>query len=143
MYELDPTDRRLMKALRANSRASVTALAAELGVSRVTVQTRLDRLVRLEIIRRFTIDSSEEETGELVKAVMFVALQGAMTRRVIRIMNDLPEVTSLHTTNGTWDLVAHIEAGSLPDFDRVLRRVREIEGVVNSETCLLLDRARY
>ncbi|MGO8658564.1 Lrp/AsnC ligand binding domain-containing protein, partial [Rhizobium ruizarguesonis] len=48
-------------------------------------------------------------------------------------------ISALHTTNGNWDLVADIRAASLADFDRVLREVRMIDGVANSETSLLLS----
>jgi hypothetical protein len=46
-----------------------------------------------------------------------------------------PELHSLHATNGTWDLIAEIRT----DFDRVLRVVRTIDGVLNSETSILLS----
>ena len=39
----------------------------------------------------------------------------------------------------TEPLVADIRAGSLSDFDRVLREIRMIDGVSNSETSLLLS----
>jgi DNA-binding Lrp family transcriptional regulator len=58
---------------------------------------------------------------------------------VIRQLGGLPELRSLHTTNGTWDLIAEIRADSLADFDRVLREVRTIDGVLNSETSILLS----
>ncbi|WP_246116196.1 Lrp/AsnC ligand binding domain-containing protein [Denitromonas halophila] len=45
----------------------------------------------------------------------------------------------LHTTSGTWDLIAEIQTVSLSEFDRVLREVRMIDGVLNSETSLLLS----
>jgi DNA-binding Lrp family transcriptional regulator len=65
-----------------------------------------------------------------------------MSRQVIRALGRMPEVVSLHSTNGAWDLVARIETDTLPAFDRVLRQVREVPGVTNSQTCLLLDEAR-
>lgn len=46
---------------------------------------------------------------------------------------------SLHTTNGGWDLVAELRTDSLAGFDRLLGQIRAIEGVVNSETSLLLS----
>ncbi len=139
--ELSQVDRQLLSVLKNDSRASVTTLASTLGVSRNTVQTRLERLVAGSIIRRFTIevDSSVEEN--LVRAVMMVEIEGARARSVTAALKRIPEVASLHTTNGSWDLVAQIEAGSLADFDRILREVREIRGVLNSETSLLLNRA--
>ena len=54
-------------------------------------------------------------------------------------MRRFPELVALHTTNGTWDLVAEIQVASLAEFDRVLREVRMIDGVLNSETSLLLS----
>lgn len=38
-----------------------------------------------------------------------------------------------------WELVAEIQASSLADFDNVLREVRLIDGIANSETSILLS----
>ena len=48
-------------------------------------------------------------------------------------------VASLHSTNGRWDIVAELRADSLEAFDRVLGRIRMIEGISNTETSLLLS----
>jgi DNA-binding Lrp family transcriptional regulator len=58
---------------------------------------------------------------------------------VIRALRGLPEVASVHTTNGRWDLVVDLAAENLAGFDAVLRRVRQIDGIANSETSLLLS----
>jgi DNA-binding Lrp family transcriptional regulator len=142
MRDLDATDRNLIAALKLDGRASVTTLAGQLGVSRVTVQTRLNKLVSNGAIKRFTIELGRDTSISPITAVMMIELQGALGRAVTRKLHSMPELTELHTTNGNWDLVAHIETTSLPEFDRILREVREIPGVVNSETCLLLDQAR-
>lgn len=138
---LDQTDRDLLALLRQNSRASVTSLAATLGISRVTVQNRMERLRQSGAIARFTIEIGEVGLDDLIHAVMMIEVQGNQARSVARRLRNMPEVVDLHTTNGVWDLVARIEIASLPDFDRVLREVREIPGVTGSETSLLLDRA--
>ena len=44
----------------------------------------------------------------------------------------------IYSTNGAWDLVLEIQADNLRHFDRVLREIREVKGVLNSETSLLL-----
>ena len=141
MTDLDATDRRLIAALQQNARASVTELAGALALSRATVKTRLDRLVDSGVIRRFTVELDPAADVEAVRAVMLIELQGALGRSVTRRLRAIPQIAALHSTNGAWDLVAQIETGSLAEFDQVLRQVREIQGVVNSETCLLLDTA--
>jgi DNA-binding Lrp family transcriptional regulator len=133
---------KILSALQLDGRASITTLAGQLGLSRATVQARLEYLKSSGVIRRFTIDVDNAVVQDRISAVMLVEVQGTRTSVVQRAMLILPEIISLHSTNGAWDLVAQIETSSLPEFDRVLRVVREISGVINSETCLLLDRAR-
>ena len=143
MNILDRTDRRLIDALTRDGRASITALAGDLNLSRATVQARIDRLRSDGVIRRFTVETDLGAAADRVRAVMMIAVEGAQARRVTRILRQMPEITALHTTNGIWDLVAHIDAGSLPEFDQVLRELRDVTGVTRSETCLLLDVAKF
>lgn len=139
--QLDSTDRALIAALTANGRASVTTLALQQGLSRATVKARLAKLQATGTIRRFTVELSAEATPDRVRAVMLIELQGPLARKVTADLRRITGIVDLHSTNGAWDLVAHIEVTSLPEFDQVLRKIREIRGVLNSETCLLLDRA--
>ncbi len=139
MEDLSETDLAIIAALRRDARMSLTDLAQEVGVSRVTARARLKGLVASGRIRRFTIETDVEETPG-VRAITMVALQGRMSRMGIRALNRIPEVTAVHATNGAWDLVVDIRADTLEGFDRVLREIRELPGVTNSESCLLLAR---
>jgi len=139
MASKDKTDRILLAALKTNARASVTELAQKLHLSRTTVKQRLVRLIETGAIRRFTIVTDTEDEGGM-RAVMMVELQGEMSRAVLQAMRKIPEITAIYSTNGAWDLVVKITTETLVQFDQVLRQVREIKGVLNSETSLLLDR---
>ncbi|MGB5560228.1 MAG: Lrp/AsnC family transcriptional regulator [Paracoccaceae bacterium] len=142
MTNLNSTDRQLIAALTQDGRASVTTLSGKLGVSRATVQTRLDRLISSGVIRRFTVELDAAAAADVIRAVMMIEVQGAYARAIVRSIQSIPQIVSLHSTNGAWDLVAMIETVNLPEFDRTLREVRELTGVLNSETCLLLDTAK-
>jgi Transcriptional regulators len=139
MHIYDALDRRLIAALREDGRAPISKLATILGVSRATVQSRLDRLVESGAILGFTVRFRQDYDTEAIRAVMLIEVAGRSTTAVIKQLRGLPELQSLHTTNGAWDLVAEIRAASLSDFDRVLREVRMAEGVLNSETSILLS----
>lgn len=138
MIFLDSLDRRLISLLRADGRAPISRLATALKVSRATVQARLDRLLESGAILGFTVRAEEGRAGEGVRAVTLIEVAGASTSAVIRALRGLPEIAALHTTNGAWDLVAEVQAESLIDLDRVLREMRMVEGVLNSETSILL-----
>lgn len=139
MHSYDQTDRDLIALLRRDGRAPIAKLAAVLGVSRGTVQNRMDRLQASGALLGFTVRVREDIEEGAVKAVMLIEVAGHSTTQIIRKLRGIPELVALHSTNGAWDLVAQINATSLADFDRVLRNVRAIDGVMNSETCILLS----
>jgi DNA-binding Lrp family transcriptional regulator len=114
-------------------------LAKALKVSRGTVQNRLDRLIASDAILGFTIRASASVDDSAIRAVMMIEITGKSTADIIKKLRGLPELQKVHTTNGAWDLVAEIQASSLADFDNVLREVRLIDGIANSETSILLS----
>ncbi|PHZ86241.1 Lrp/AsnC family transcriptional regulator [Paremcibacter congregatus] len=140
-FVYDHLDRELISLLRYDGRAPLSKLAQILKVSRGTVQNRLDRLLDSGTILGFTVRMREGSAPDLIRAVMLIEVVGKSTREVIRKLRGMPELHTLHTTNGSWDLVAEIHATSLSEFDRVLGEVRYIDGILNSETSILLSSA--
>ncbi|MDW9496598.1 AsnC family transcriptional regulator [Sinorhizobium meliloti] len=138
-YTADDLDRRIIAHLRADGRASLSKLSDALGVARGTVQNRLDRLLETGTLLGFTVRVREDYDVNTVHAVMMIEVVGKSTTQVVRKLRGMPEIYTLHTTNGNWDLVANIRAANLSEFDRILREVRMIDGVANSETSLLLS----
>ncbi len=135
----DDLDRELIALLRKDGRAPLSKLSEILGVSRGTVQNRLDRLLESGALLGFTIRVRDDYAPDTVRAIMLIEVAGKSTSDVIKRLRGMPELQKLHTTNGAWDLVAEIATSDLNDFDRVLREVRMIDGVLNSETSILLS----
>lgn len=139
VYLYDSVDKELIAILRTDARASVSKIAKLLHVSRGTVQNRLDRLISSGAILGFTVRAHDELEKDVVKAIMLIEVVGKSTTQVINKLRGIPQLHKLHTTNGAWDLVAEIRASNLSSFDHVLRDVRTIDGVLNSETSILLS----
>lgn len=137
-FILDSLDHELVSLLRSDGRASLAKLAEVLKVSRGTVQNRLDRLMASGTLLGFTVRMREDYDNDQVRAVMMIEIAGKSTADIVRKLRGLPEVRSIHSTNGNWDLIAEIHTGSLSEFDNVLRKVRMIDGILNSETNLQL-----
>lgn len=130
-------DREIISALRGDARMSITQLAQTVGISRTTARTRLEALVAERRIRRFTVETDTDVEGD-IRAITLVELQGSLSRNVIRTLTRIPEISTIHATNGAWDLVVEIRTDTLASFDRVLHDIRAVPGVVNSQSCLLL-----
>ncbi|MCE0505873.1 MULTISPECIES: Lrp/AsnC family transcriptional regulator [unclassified Roseivivax] len=139
MRLVDETDRELISVLRRDGRAPVSKIAEILDVSRATVQRRLDSLVEDGVVLGFTVRAREAVDAEGVSAMMALEVRDQNASAVIRRLRGIPELRTLYSTNGKWDLIAMIEAQDLSDFDRVLGEVREVTGIANSETNILLS----
>lgn len=139
MASVSDLDHRLLSLLRRDGRAPVTQLAQRLGVTRATVSARMESLAAQGVITGYTVRVREPEALGQVRAISSIEVEGRTTDRVIAQLRGFDEIQALHSTNGGWDLVAEIVCVDLASFDRVLRRIRGIKGVVNSETSLLLS----
>ena len=139
---MDEVDHRLIALLRRDGRASLSALAGGLGVTRATVRARLDRLQAGGEIAGFTVLTRADVTPQPVRGLMMLEIAGRGADRVARALRGMPQVTAVHSTNGTWDLIAEIGTDTLEAFDGVLSDIRRIEAITRSETSLLLSTRR-
>jgi DNA-binding Lrp family transcriptional regulator len=135
---MDELDRKLLALLRLDARAPASSLAAELRISRGTVQNRIEKLKKIGAIQGFTIRARADLDADRVRAVMSIEVAGEKTTAVVRALRGFPEVVAVHSTNGRWDLVAELDTASLSGFSHALDEIRRIEGISASETSLLL-----
>jgi DNA-binding Lrp family transcriptional regulator len=140
---MDLTDRKLLSLLRDNARTPVATLAKSLKVARGTVQKRLARMEGDGTIVGYTVKLKPQEEERAIRALMTVAVDGNRTDEVLRSLRGDPAVAALHTTNGRWDIVAELRTESLEAVDRVLGRIRKIDGISNTETSLLLSTHKF
>jgi DNA-binding Lrp family transcriptional regulator len=136
---MDSLDLQLIGLLRTDARASVATLAAKLGVSRGTVTNRITRLEDDGVINGYTVRLRPDAQPDQITAWMSIAVEGNQTRAVIATLLGEPGVASLHDTNGRWDLLAALRAGTLGELAEVLERVRLIKGIGATETSIHLQ----
>lgn len=135
---MDDLDRKLLALLRTDARAPASALAAQLKVSRGTIQNRIARMQARGAIQGFTIRARPDLEGERIRAMMSIEVTGERSGAVVKALRGFPEVVAIHSTNGRWDLVAELDTDSLAGFSRTLDEIRKIEGIAVTETSLLL-----
>lgn len=136
---MDNMDIKLIGALRHNARASLSELAAQLGLTRATVRARLTKLQTRGDILGFSVVMKEDVLADPVRGLMMIAIEGRGTDRIMRQLSGMSEMRKVYSTNGRWDVIVEIGTETLEDFDRVLTQVRRLDGITASETSLLLS----
>ena len=139
---MDELDRSLIALLRGNARMNVADLAHKLGVSRGTVTNRIRRLEDSQVIVGYTVKLRPEAEPDRIRAWMGVLVEGNQSRHVVASLLGEPGVAALHDTNGRWDLLAELEAGSMAELAQVLERIRLISGIRGTETNIHLTTYR-
>jgi DNA-binding Lrp family transcriptional regulator len=139
MRELDSTNRQLISLLRKDARLPVAELAKRLGVSRATVQNRMQKLKEEGVVLGYSVRLGEELTDAPIRAMMSIETNSADEESVIARLRGHPNIRRVHHTTGRWDLIAEIHTDSLKTFNQVVGAVRLIKGVRQTESNLLLE----
>ena len=137
--KMDNLDKNLLALLRQDGRASHSALAHDLKVTRATVRARMTRLEQSGQIEGFTVLVKGDLEELPVRAFTMLKIEGGGTNRIIARLNGFPHVQAIHSTNGNWDLVVECGTETLPVLDNVLAQIRSLNGIISSETSILLD----
>ncbi|MDA9009579.1 Lrp/AsnC family transcriptional regulator, partial [Alphaproteobacteria bacterium] len=80
---LSETDQKLIDLLQANARLPVSDLARKLGVSRTTVQARLDRLEDSGVIKGYTLRLADEKLQNKIRALVTIKVETGKATGVV------------------------------------------------------------
>jgi DNA-binding Lrp family transcriptional regulator len=136
---LDATDRALLALLRDDARASTTELARKLKLSRTTVQSRMERLLRQRVIAGFTITVPDELEAGLVRAHVMITLAPKRSAAIEAALRRIAEVRVLHSVSGPFDLIAIVAAGSIGELDSLIDRIGGLDGVERTTSAIVLS----
>jgi DNA-binding Lrp family transcriptional regulator len=136
---LDATDRALLALLRDDARASTTELARKLRLSRTTVQSRMERLLRQRVIAGFTITVPDELEAGLVRAHVLITLAPKRSAAIESALRRIAEVRVLHSVSGPFDLIAIVAAASIVELDALIDRIGQLDGVERTTSAIVLS----
>lgn len=136
---LDAIDRQLLAALQENARAPVALLARKVGLSRTAVQARLARLERDRVIAGYTVRLHDEHARTQVRAHVMLTVGPKLAGTVEAALKKMPEVRSLLSVSGGFDLIAIVQAESIERLDRVIDAIGLLDGVERTNTAVVLS----
>ena len=136
--ELEARDKQLIALLQKNGRESVVSLSKKLGVSRATIQSRIELLERRKVIKGFTVLFDDDYDQRLLRVLMSINLKAGVSRRVIETLRTIPQVTKILSVSGVYDLVVELTVETTIELDKQVDDIREIEGIEHTITSIVL-----
>ena len=133
---LDATAKRIIELLQEDGRISYAAIAKAVGLSEAAARARVQKLLDSEVMQVVAV-TDPTQVGFTRQAMIGVRTEGDPMKVGDR-MAEVPEVDYVVTTAGSFDLLVEVVCEDDPHLLDVIRQVRELEGVVSSETFVYL-----
>lgn len=132
-------DETLLALLREDARMPVAELARRMGVSRSTAQSRLERLERTGIIAGYAVKLSGRYLASQIRAHLLVTVSPKLAAQVVKALEALIAVRTVHSVSGSFDMIAILQAPSVAELDAVIDRIGGIEGVERTMSAIILS----
>jgi len=135
MGKIDDTDMRILAELIKNSSLSVPKLSKKIDVNASVVYSRIKRLLKRRLIKRFTVMVNEELLGYLVTAIIGLNMDAKLRDSILEELLRFDEVRGISEVTGRFDLIVEVKARSLDELhDTISGKIGRINGVTHTET---------
>lgn len=135
---LDATDARILLALTADSRATVVALAEQLGLSRNTVQARVVRMEQSGALGSFERRITPKALGHPLTAFVTAQVNQHRLAEVSRSLAGIAEVVEVFGLSGETDLLVRVVGKDAEDLYRIAGQILAVPGIERTTTSLAM-----
>ncbi len=144
MSILDETDRHLLALLQKNDRLSLAELGQELKLAPSTVNDRIKRLVKNDIISGFHAAVAPDKVGLDLLAFVFVGWNNPEVEAAfLDKVQTSGAVLECHHVTGSWNYLLKIRLKNTRELERFLgQELKSVVGVLRTETLIVLSSAK-
>ena len=140
---MDKTDLRILSELSNDSSISIPKLSEKINVNTSVVYSRIKRLVKSKLIKKFTIDVNDKELGYAVKSLTGINMDSKQRDVVIDELFKIPGVREISEVTGRFDILVIMFAKNLPEMHRLIsEEIGKIQGIVSSESFIEMKRRK-
>ena len=135
MAKVDKIDQKILSELSKDSSISIPKLSEKINVNSSVVYSRIKRLVKKKLIKRFTIEINDKELGFGVKSLTGINMDSKQRDNVIQELFKIPSVSEVSEVTGRFDILVTMYAENLGQMYRIISdNIGKIQGIIGSES---------
>lgn len=127
---MDEVDYKILEILKQNARTTNSNIAAKVRLTEGAVRSRIRRLQKNKVIKRFTIETEQNP----VEAIVLIKTQTKASREILRRIRQ--HANRLFETAGEYDVAAHLTAENIQKINAQVDQLRSVSGVIETVTLL-------
>jgi len=132
---------KLLFELTQDGSISVPTLSKKLGINASVLYSRIKRLMKKKLIKKFTIDIDESLLGIGVKASVGINRDPKLKDQIHAKFMATSEVASISEVTGSFDIIIEVYAKNLEALHTVvIEKIGKIVGIQNTETFVELQK---
>ncbi len=132
---------KLLFELVKDGNISIPVLSKKLGTNASVLYSRIKRLVRKKLIKKFTIEIDESLLGIGVKTSVGINRDPKLKEQIHKKLLDIPEIVSISEVTGRFDMMLRVYTKDLENLHYVvMENIGKIEGIQNTETFVELQK---
>lgn len=132
---------KLLYELAKDSSISVPNLSKKLGINASVLYSRIKRLLKKKLIKKFTIVIDDSILGIGVKATIGINRDPKLKDSIHEQLMETPEVVSISEITGRFDIMIRVYAENLEALHTVvIEKIGKIDGIQNTETFVELQK---
>ncbi len=141
MERFDELDMKILFELTKEGNISVPILSKKLGINASVLYSRIKRLVRKKLIKKFTIEIDESLLGINVKTSVGINRDPKLKEEIHKKLLEISEVVSLYEVTGRFDIILRVYTKDLENLHSVvMEKIGKINGIQNTETFVELQK---
>ena len=138
--DLDEVDERILELLRRDGRASMTAVAEAVHISRANAYARVNRLVDTGVISGFSARIDPVKAGLHASAYVSLAVDQTSWQEVRERLAAIRGIEHIALVGGDTDVLLLVRARDNSDLRRVvLEELQAIPAVKSTRTALVFE----
>ncbi len=136
--KLTNKDKQLLVLLQENARESNASLARKMGVSRATVQERIQRLENANVIQGYSVQINPQKIPRNIEAIVMILAENKSFKETFLKLEKMPSIQSIHSLSGEWDWSIFVSAPTLEDFHQCITEINELTGVRSTVSHIIM-----
>ena len=135
MAKVDNLDLKILTELSNDASISVPKLSEKINENSSVVYSRINRLVKKNLIERFTIDVNNKELGYSVKSLTGINMDSKQRSVIIEELFKVPGVREVSEVTGRFDMLVTMHAKNLSEMHQLIsEKIGKITGIIGSES---------
>ena len=129
---MDNIDKEILRILKENAREKFVVIAKKVGLSEGAVRQRIKKMIRLEIIGRFTVD-----LVTFTEAFVMIKTDPVETKAITKQVK--ANFEKVYEVSGEYDIALLLTTENIDELNDKVDEIRKIQGVIDTNTLIRLS----